>query len=221
MMRIIINKLIDFLYKFKIWRWKKEYHLTHRLNILRKISADIDGFQLSKQARNNQDALEYVYGEIDPTSFAALLTLVPINQNTVFYDLGSGIGHTIILSAMLFDLKKSCGIEILGPLHQAALIQTKRLSHLSLYKKLSSKIVCVQGNFLDIDFHDATLIYMNATAYFGDLWIALNQKLEALPHCICIITTSKPLLTKAYTLHRTTHIQMNFGIVKAYIHHRR
>ena len=202
----------------KIWNWKRRNRLYHHLNALQQISTDINGFQLSKQARLQYDAMDYVYGEIDNIAFAALLSLVQTNNDTVFYDLGSGSGKTVMLYAMLFPQQKSCGIELFDTLHQAALIQKRRLGCLPDYQDIASKITYIQDNFLNVDLNDATVIYINSTSYFGDTWTILNHKLSALPNCTTIITTSKPLITPTYKVAKITRVQMSWGIVHAYIH---
>src|SRR3990167_4609841 len=100
---------ISWLNAYQIWHWKRKIHLKKYLQRLSAISADLDGFHLSKQARQDNDAMEYTYGEINPTAFAALLSLIQPSPEDVFYDLGSGTGKTVILCAMLYPIRKSCG----------------------------------------------------------------------------------------------------------------
>ncbi|MDP3561631.1 MAG: methyltransferase [Legionellaceae bacterium] len=185
---------------------------------LSQISADINGFLLSQQARGHQDAFEYVYGEIEPLSFIALLSLVPIDNKTVFYDLGSGTGKNVIACAMVFPIKKSCGIELFAELHDAALQQRHRLIQVPNYQLIARKIHFIQDNFLNANFNDATLIFINSTGYFGETWEALNQRLDQLDQCCTIITTTKPLIAKKFKLNRMTQVQMSWGIVTSYIH---
>lgn len=218
---LIIFSLYRWYTPYKIWRWKTRLRLNQHLKALNLVGQNINGFCLSKQARLQSDALEYVYGEINLVSFAALLSLTRPCQDSVFYDLGSGIGKTVLLCAMLFPIKKSCGIELLTPLHQAALLQHQRLSENENYRKNLQHVTYLQGNFLDIDLNDATIIYINATAYFGETWVMLNHKLDQLHQCCTIVTTTKQLTTSAYQLTRITQVQMSWGIVKAFIYTRR
>lgn len=207
--------------RYKIWRWKTRIHLNQHLKALNQASQNMNGFYLSKQARLQSDALEYVYGEIDLISFAALMSMVQPCQNSIFYDLGSGLGKTVLFCAMLFPIKKSCGIELLTPLHQAALRQHQRLCAEENYRQNLRHVTYLQGNFLDVDLSDATIIYINATAYFGETWMLLNHKLNQLRQCRTIITTTKQLTASAYQLTRMTRVQMSWGIVKAFIYMRR
>ncbi len=220
----VITLFIFSLYRwqnlYKIWRWKRKIGLNQHLKALNLINRDFNGFHISKQARLQSDSLEYVYGEIELISFAALISLCAPSKSSVFYDLGSGIGKTVLFCAMIFPIKKSCGIELLEPLHQAALTQYQHLCKNENYRENLQCVTYHQGNFLDMDLSDATIIYINATAYFGETWHLLNSKLEQLSQNPIIITTSKQLTTEAYELIRITRVQMSWGIVKAFIYKR-
>jgi len=231
-----------------IWRWQHSLKLKQHQTILNTLTAHHNGFVLSKQARLAGDAPEYVYGEIDFMSFIALLSLTKPNASTVFYDLGSGTGKTVLASAMVFPIKKSCGIELFTELHRAAEAQRQALLQLPSYSTTAQRIHFLNANFLDTDLWsvnmssstqypptpqgvnrettcrrtlaDATLIFINATGYFGETWDILNGHLDTLVHCRTIITTSKQLSSKQYKIHKMTQVKMSWGIVKAYIHNR-
>lgn len=214
----LLFRFIYWFYQYPLtaWRWHKSLNLKAHLRTLEIISADISGFQLSKQARQQSDAMDYVYGEIDPTAFIALLSLVKPGPTTVFYDLGSGIGKTVLLCAMVFHVQRSCGIELFSHLDAAAKTQRLRLQTYRNYSQKNIHFIC--GDYLQENFEDATLIFISATALFGDTWKKLNQRLENLTTCPLIITTSKPLTTKRYGCVYQTRVQMSWGVVNAYIH---
>lgn len=203
--------------RYTLWRWKSRLHLNDHLRALDHISASTNGFQLSRESRIDSDAFEYVYGEIDSSSLVALLSLTQPNPSTVFYDLGSGVGKAVLMCAMTFNVKKACGIELFPLLHQAAQQQLESLNTNPVYYHTAKKIEFICGDFLYIDFSDATVIFISATGLFGDTWIALNQHLEQLPGAPLIITTTKKLLSPKFKLHHTTRVQMSWGVVNAYI----
>lgn len=212
----ISNWLQDVAYK----RWYKKLALNQHQCVYQELYTPINGFALSRAARHTQDAMEYVYGEIDFISFIALLSLTRPDENTVFYDLGSGTGKAAIACAMVFNVKASHGIELFSSLHHAACKQLQSLSSRTDYSTTIHKIHFTNDNFLYSDFNDATLIFINATGFFGEMWNAISQRIEQTTRCETVITTSKPLKSAAYNMIHTTSVQMSWGIVTAYIQQR-
>ena len=147
-----------------IKRWFTSLSINKHHANYEQLFASVDGFALSRQARTSHDAMEYTYGEINFISFIALLSLTRPNSSTVFYDLGSGTGKAVLACAMVFNVQKSCGIELFSVLHQAALNQQQQLGILSDYHDKDNVIYFVNSNFLEADFSDATLLFINATA---------------------------------------------------------
>lgn len=231
-MLLIYCALLLILFLLGLPHWKKKYQLKRWQDALRlkqhhanyqAIVKDINGFALSRSARARNDAIEYTYGEIDFMSFIALIAMTHPTPKTRFYDLGSGTGKAVLACAMVFEMQAYYGIELFGELHNAALKQQEKLRLLSIYTKKSSSIYFIHDNFLNIDLSDASLIFINATALFGDTWENINLQLQTQtkPGTV-IITTSKPLLSSTtYAIHNITKVIMSWGIVSAYIHHRR
>lgn len=202
---------------YRYRQWKKHLNLQQHLKTLDTISASIDGFALSRIARQHNDAYDYVYGEIEPQSFIALLSLTQPNGNTVFYDLGSGTGKAVLACAMVYPVKQACGIEVFPVLDHAANQQLAALNQIANYQTRAESIRFMCENFLDSSLSDATLIFISATGLFGDTWEQLNHKLEQLKQPPIIITTSKKLLSPHFRILHKTRVQMSWGVVNAYI----
>jgi hypothetical protein len=198
-------------------RWRYIHKLSKHQPIFQNIIKDIDGFKLSQIARTSADAMEYSYGEIEFVSFIALISLARPTLEGRFYDLGSGSGKAVLACAMVFDMQTYCGIELFEELHHAALLLQQRLQQHPGYQH---KIIhFIHDNFLNADFSDASLIFINATALFGATWEQLNQRLdhEAAAGTV-IITISKALTTSTrYTLNIKTSVLMSWGVATAYI----
>ncbi|WP_028388945.1 hypothetical protein [Legionella fairfieldensis] len=200
--------------------WRKAFAINKHLLVYQQLYADVDGFALSKAARTNQDALEYVYGEIDFESFVALLGLCKPDISTVFYDLGSGTGKAVLACAMVFNVQKCCGVELFASLHQSALKQQQRLSHIPAYRDKAARIEFKQANFFDTQFTDASLIFVNATAFLGETWLALSKHIEQVKPGAVVISTTKSLRSNLFTLLTRTQVAMSWGIVEAFIQKR-
>jgi hypothetical protein len=207
--------------KRRVWQWKKSLGLTQHTATFDYIYKQVNGFHLSREARNEKDDLDYIYGEIDFTSFIALLSLVSPNPNTVFYDLGSGIGKAVLACAMVYPVKKSVGVELLPQLHSCSCTQLNQLKIMADYQEKASTIHFILGDFLTINLEEATLIFINSTTLFGRTWERLCATLNKLPHVQTIITTSKPLISTEFLPQISTQMQMSWGVVPVYIHFRK
>ena len=201
-------------------RWRKQLCLTKHEMCYQKLFETSNGFLLSSEARVAHDALEYTYGEIDFISFIALLSLVKPNKNTIFYDLGSGIGKAVIACAMVYEVRKCCGIELFALLHNAALKHQNSLKALPGYQDKERSIQFIHDTFLNADFSDATIIFINATAFFGPTWDELLSRLLPLKSGTLIITTSKPIRLSCFRILQETTVQMSWGTVQAFIQER-
>lgn len=204
----------------RIKSWYSSLDLYKHQNIYLNLFEGINGFALSLQARKAKDAIEYTYGEIEFISFIALLSLAKPDKKTIFYDLGSGIGKAAIGCALVFDVQKSCGVELLEILHLVALGRREQLFNIRDYSDIANKIHFINDDFLNIDFSDATIVFINATAFFGETWLTIQKRLKQLKAGTFIITTSKKLPSDLAFLIKTTHVQMSWGPVITYIQQR-
>ncbi len=205
----------------KIKRWYNTWGLTNHLAVYQDLFHDINGFTLSCKARSEHDAFEYTYGEIDFIPFIALLALTKPHVNTVFYDLGSGVGKAAIACSMVFNVAKSCGIELFRDLHNAALLQKKRLQALPNYKDKTQALHFIHDNILNCDISDASLVFINATAFFGETWSLMTQHLSQLKTGTIVITSSKKLSSPLFVVTQTTTVNMSWGTVLVYIQQRK
>lgn len=203
--------------RWQVARWRKRLGLNHYEADFKQLYRQYDGFALSKKAREDQDSTEYLYGEIDFTAFIALLSLCNIDENTVFYDLGSGIGKAVLAAAMVFELKSSCGIELFTPLHQAAQQCLEQLRITPGYEIKSARIDFHQGDIWQADFKDATLVFVNGTAFFAERWQALSLHIAQVASNTLVISTSKALDCKEFNLVAIKPLPMSWGVVNAYI----
>lgn len=207
--------------QFHIRKWQKSLNLQEHSQIFEQLYQNTNGFALSQQARQSSDALDYTYGEIEFFPFIALLSLAKPDENTIFYDLGCGVGKAVLACAMVYPIRKSVGIEILPPLYSKACQLAKKLEVMNNYADAASKIEFISGDFLEANLNEATYIFINASAFFNPTWEKLCSRLDHLPHLITVITTSKTLNSNVFSPIVKTKIQMSWGVVSAYIHVRK
>lgn len=198
--------------KYQRWMWRKTYHIPQNIQSIQQLYQDIDGFELSRLEKQHRLELSLTYGEIDLESFLALLSLIKPSSQDVFYDLGSGIGKTVIAAAKTYPLKKAYGIETLQSLHQVA-----------LYKKslceLKSPIEFKHQNIMETNWSDAHILFINVASFVAHDWHVLCEKLIRYP-VATILTCSKPLPKEQFDI-QATQVLCSWGIVPAYIHRRK
>lgn len=220
---VILSGIFWFFYgrhKRRLNRWRQSLELDHHQAVFNNLYARADGFQLSKSARQGKDAIEYVYGEIDFESFIALLSLCKPDSSSIFYDLGSGVGKAVLACAMVFNVQKSCGIELFESLHHCAERQRQHLAALAEYADKAQVIELLQTDFLNVPLSDASLVFVNASAWFGEFWEKTSHHLEQLKPGAIVISTSKALVSNAWQTIHITPVKMSWGIVNAYIQQR-
>lgn len=196
-------------------RWRERLNLTQHQTVFEHIYAHVDAFDCSINARKKQDDLSYVYGEIEFESFIASLSLTHPKPHECFLDLGSGSGKAVLAAAMVFNVN-SFGIELFKELNELAEEAKNTLVTMASYQHLAKKIHLINDNFLTIPWPDAHIIFINATAFFGDIWLHICKKIDELASCRMIITTTRPLNNANWVLVGQTQSAMSWGVVDIY-----
>lgn len=113
------------------------------------------------------------------------------NENTVFYDLGCGLGKMVIHIGLQYNPKKSCGIEYSKERIQAGFDLKEK------YCKDNDTISFIEGDLFSNDFRDATVVYVDNTAMSHEL----TQKIvDMLPKGCLFICRKKPNFIDTETL---------------------
>ena len=128
------------------------------------IFKDLNGYSVSLQEKKQKETQKYIrdliYGEIPFELLYALFVFEPIkdvmNSNGVFYDIGSGIGNTVIGSYLIGNFKRCIGIEILDSLYKISEIVKKRT--IDIYPKNTCEIQFKHGNMLNFNFSDGDVL---------------------------------------------------------------
>ena len=112
------------------------------------------------------------YGEMGPTGVDNIVKYFKkyFNNDTIFYDLGCGLGKMILHLGLKYDLKKVCGIEYSKERYQGCKdTQLKYCNHLS-------NIFFINDSYYNVKLEDATIIYWDNTAHLP------NSRLSVLPN---------------------------------------
>ena len=207
--------------QLRIRRWQKSLNLQEHAKMFQKLYQDVNGFALSKKERQKKDEIDYFYGEIEFLPFIALLSLIKLDHETLFYDLGCGTGKAVLACSMVYPVRKSVGVELFPELYLSACKRAQQLAAMKQEAQKGNNIEFILGDFLEVNLDDATVIFINSTALFGPTWERLCARLDHLPHLKTVITTSKALLSNKFFVVMSPKVEMSWGIVHAYIHNKK
>ncbi len=198
--------------------WANSPPMKNAATIIDELYKNVNGMAISLNVRNAMTSPDdsLLYGEAVLYSFADLLALTEPKINEVFYDLGSGVGKPVFMAALLYDFSKAVGIELLEPLHREAMKCLKYFNasplRERLYPQKNFNIHFVQSHILQADFSDATILFLNGSAFFGILWQRIIEKLKTLPVGARLIVTTKCLDESYFKLeHHGGHL-MSWGL---------
>ncbi|MGQ0506725.1 MAG: hypothetical protein ACT4TC_15540 [Myxococcaceae bacterium] len=188
------------------------------LQAFQDVYADIAGYKLSHHDRNERKTEDrsFVYGEVVPDSFEALVALATPTAEDRFVDLGCGIGKAVLLAALSFPFKECAGVELLPSLLGAA-----RGAHGKLSPRLRSSVSVklVEGDLLDWNLRENDVVFIHSSCFERALMERLTAKLTTELH------TGARLVTVGRTFHHPSlqrvhagKCEMDWGAADAWIY---
>jgi len=184
-------------------------------NFLNNLYKNINAKHVSNQecqVRGLSNQREFIYGEIQFLSFYKILDKVKPKQHEKFYDLGCGGGKAVFSAALFFELSQSIGIELLPGLCDVAHHQLKKAKQNTLLQPMLSRIQFINDNFLQYDFSDGDIIFINATALSDSIWSKLCAKLLKLKSGSRVIVTTKTISHRSFELVYQGRELMSWGM---------
>lgn len=156
---------------------------------LDKIYEGVSGFNIAQQEVELITAQggAHTYGEIAYDSMRALITRLNIQPNDVFYDLGSGSGKFVAYMHLATKIGNSKGVELSETRYKQSIDALERMKEQGMIDE-NRQISFLQGNMLEADLSDATVIFMCATCFSEDLMQKLADKFLNLTPGLRIIT---------------------------------
>ena len=191
---VVLGLALSIFFAVRFARQQKEYKLQREACIekLEGIYTDISGFGISEIERNYITAQggSHTYGEIIYPSMEAVINRLEVKKEDVFYDLGSGVGKFPAWVHLTTDIKKSVGIELSETRYEKSMQALGRLEEAGLLNK-SRTLSCVHGDITEVDFSDATIIFMCATCFSEPLLQKLVDIFLELTPGLRIVTLKK------------------------------
>lgn len=149
-------------------------------------TAAFDGYMpFSEETRLDQEAQNVyaTYGELLFDSSSKLLRALQLTAQDTFYDLGSGTGRLCIQAFLSTYVQHVVGIEVIGERNKVAEAMGARLAE-EFPKAFDGNrtLRFVEGNFLNVDISDATVVYTCSTAFSKELVATIAEKVKTCTH---------------------------------------
>ncbi len=195
--------------------------------IFHSLYSNVNGYAVSNAAiennRNKDGKNNFLYGEFPLITWYAIVKKANPKKDGVFFDLGSGVGRAPILSHLIFDFKKSIGIELLEGLHNKACELKERLEKTS-YPKFDSylkdrELSLINRNIFDVDLSEADFLFINYPLRGEKSFLQLEEKLRReLKPKTKIVTTIRKLNSKDFKMFCSTNYKFSWGRASAYFY---
>lgn len=144
------------------------------------------------------------YGTISNEGIDMFLQDVPLNENDVFYDLGSGVGNVCDHVFKKTPVRKCVGIEY----DNDRFLESKELAK----KEGKRQMTFIQGNFMHQDWSDATVLFMDSIMFSEDTLKQIEHKaLTTCQHLRYVISMEKLPPTTALLHVKRVNIKVSWG----------
>lgn len=206
--------------------WKSSIHYDRCYRIFTKLYEDTSPVSLSMTERREkglENDSSLTYGEVNFYSFVQILELAAPKEGEIFYDLGSGAGKAVFIAGLVFDFTKVCGVEKLDSLYQMSTTALDKLWTLPQLKELHGKKMNFQfihDDLLTVDFSEASIVFLQATCFYGPIWDQLMVKLLMLKVGTRVIITTRKLEIGGFKLNNKNQFLMSWGLCTVSIYER-
>jgi precorrin-6B methylase 2 len=173
---------------------------TYAETLFNFLYSNVNGYKVSTDARAKfgGETSNLLYGELPFETFAKIVERINPKPDGIFYDLGSGTGRIVLQAHILFNFKKSIGIELLDGLHDKAL-EIKEIFDKNIKLQIADHINIrelhlIKGDLFQQNYSDADFIFMNHPIKDSELFLQLEEKLACeLKPGTKIVTTIRAL----------------------------
>jgi hypothetical protein len=179
--------------------------------LLDEIYCDINGFCISHHECNFicEQGGAPTYGEITFEALESLFKDLKVTKNDVFCDLGCGVGKACAQSLLTTPIRKSIGVE----LSKTRISDAERAKErLQKKRKLGKKeFILREGNILDTNLDDVTIVYMASTCFSDELMKKVTGKLAENKNKLRVLTLKQLPGHDKFVYVKTYHLPMTWA----------
>lgn len=192
--------------------------------VFEELYKEVNGRALSLEGREKMQltSKSYVYGEVVFDSFVQLLRDANPPSGGIFCDCGSGAGKPAFVAHLAFDFKRCAGIEYVDNLYNASAQVLERYEKEvkpTIANEIGDRTInFYHGSFLDGDFSEVDLVFMNSTCFQEELMDALELNLNFMKPGAQVISLSKSLRSPKFQMYRQQMYEFTWGQATAFYH---
>ena len=189
-----------------MWRWKIYFLYVYMFwqNRLGRL------YRISWKERPNTDRLAYTYGETPFEVIQEICSIVSIQKETKFLELGSGIGLFSLYISLMYGCQTK-GIEIIPSFVQ---------SSQKCARFLSLNCIFTQGDLWSLTWTHVDCIYLTTTT-FPEHWLQrLDEKIHEISIGAFLIVLTHQLQNSKLLLYRSFLRDFSWGIATVFIYQR-
>lgn len=179
---------------------QKIYSTQEAIDIMDNVYGKSSGFGISGDERKmiEDKGGNPTYGEITAKGLEQLIEHFKNNlqAHDVFYDLGSGIGK-VATQVALTTPAHAVGIELSPTRHAIAANIKNQLLEKNILT--GDKLQFIEGNILDVNLNNATVIFMCSTCFSDDLMKKITKHIYNIPHAHAVQVITLKQLTPENT----------------------
>jgi hypothetical protein len=205
-------------------------------DVFEHLYEDCPGHAAKMNSRKERDGMAAVppsltYGEVLFRPFAAVMYKLyefgfpkpnADERTHKFVDLGSGTGRPVFAAALCHPFDFCVGYEILEGLSNLATnLKThwdEEVKNTAPKYAQTTEIELHHGDFLEMQWSDADVVFINSTCYDDELLAKLEPMLDDLQKGAFVVTTTKPLKSYLWQMIERSKFDEAWGSATVFIH---
>lgn len=168
-------------------------------------------YQPGEKEENEKKDVFLTYGEVLYPGINTLIDYVEVTHEDVICDLGSGIGKVPMQFFLKTPIRRAFGIEASKTRYESSLKALARFKERfnELFQNGARSLEYFNGNFLEGDMSQVTLVYAASTCYGPKLMEKIGEMVDKAPKVRCVMSL-KPVPCNTFRLDKVLEVQCSW-----------
>ncbi|OMJ75708.1 hypothetical protein SteCoe_25082 [Stentor coeruleus] len=169
-----------------------------------EIYKEVDSYSISQNDRsilNLNHSLAFTYGEVDFFNYLCLLETARPQPGEILWDLGCGVGKSMISASLAFPFLTIKGIEYLPTVFTTCEYLCSQFPNI--------KVFC--GDIKTHDWSEADIVYMSSLCFLDDLIEAIFAKSQGMKKGSRVLTLKELPIDSNWALSQYFRVLMSWG----------